>query len=215
MHLSSVVTLNQLHFPCSDCCESDSSNHVGTSVKNITNLVSANFQEFTGVLVNPGWASQQSDGCWISRLKRIPLPSLAPNGFIFIWLAKNQIEDVWKLLMAWGYVYVENLTWVFLMPNNQVVLCDGGLTRVSHLTLYIFRKFGEGKHIEIKHQRSPDVILQCGHPEAFNNGWKVPEEVYACLETMLPGGIGGFLELWSCKSAARPGWVHIHELLID
>lgn len=55
-----------------------------------------------------------------------------------------------------------------------------------------------------------------------NRAWRTPQEVYATLETLLPGafatndggdGGGGFLELWAPADAAhaRPGWVHVAE----
>ncbi len=47
-------------------------------------------------------------------------------------------------LYAWGYTYVENLTWVWLAANNSVMRLPSTYCRRSHLTLLMFRK--EGKH---------------------------------------------------------------------
>jgi hypothetical protein len=42
-------------------------------------------------------------------------------------------------MSRWGYVYVENLTWVWLHANNSVLRLPSPLVSASHLTLYIFR----------------------------------------------------------------------------
>ncbi|GMH35742.1 hypothetical protein BSKO_03610 [Bryopsis sp. KO-2023] len=173
--------------------------------------LSAHYRKFIGVLINSGWELPGDTKRKVSRLAKIPMLRLNPHGFIFIWLKKEYIQAVWSLMASLKYTYVENLTWVILQANNQVVLDDSDLARVSHLTLYIFRKDGEGKDIEIRHQRSSDVILdtvQAGK----SVDWKVPEQVYQSLETMLPQGKGKFLELWSDSESARPGWVHMCEI---
>lgn len=88
---------------------------------------------------------------------------------------------------------------------------ESEVSRISHLTLYIFRKDGEGKDIEMRHQRSPDVVINCMQQSPLSHRWKVPDEVYITLETMLPNAGGKFLELWSDGEDSRPGWVHIAE----
>lgn len=170
------------------------------------------YRRFIGVLINPGWEGTGIKPGGVSRLAKIPIPSLNPHGFIFIWLKKTQIQQVWSLMTKWRYVYVENLTWVMLKPNNQIMMGDSEVTRISHLTLYIFRKEGEGKDIEMRHQRSPDVVVNCKQRSSLFQEWKAPDEVYISLETMLPSAGGKFLELWSSREASRPGWVHVAEV---
>lgn len=47
-----------------------------------------------------------------------------------------------KLLYKWGYIYVENLTWVQMAPNNTIITAPSAYAQRSHLTLFIFRKNG-------------------------------------------------------------------------
>jgi hypothetical protein len=42
-----------------------------------------------------------------------------------------------------GYTYVENLTWVLLAANHNVLRLPSPLSCQSHLSLYIFRREGE------------------------------------------------------------------------
>lgn len=42
----------------------------------------------------------------------------------------------------WGYIYVENLTWVWLAPSSGILAQPAPLLRSSHLTLFLFRKEG-------------------------------------------------------------------------
>lgn len=53
-----------------------------------------------------------------------------------------QIAAVVKLLYKWGYIYVENLTWVQMAPNNTIITAPSPYAQCSHLTLFIFRKNG-------------------------------------------------------------------------
>lgn len=45
-------------------------------------------------------------------------------------------------MRAWGYCYIENLTWVLLRPNNSILALPYRYTNTSHLTLYMFRREG-------------------------------------------------------------------------
>lgn len=53
-----------------------------------------------------------------------------------------QIAAVVKLMYKWGYIYVENLTWVQMAPNNTIITAAAPYAQRSHLTLFIFRKNG-------------------------------------------------------------------------
>ncbi|KAF8068428.1 clcD [Scenedesmus sp. PABB004] len=115
-----------------------------------------------------------------------------------------------RLMSAWGFSYVENLTWVLLGPGHDVLRLPYPTARRSHVTLYIFRKDGEGRDIELRHQRSPDVVLDCVRA-VEGREWDVPAEVFATIETLLPTGQGAFLELWAPAEAGRAGWTHVVE----
>lgn len=71
---------------------------------------------------------------------------------------------------ACRYVYVENLTWVILQPNNRVAELSADYLGRSHRTLLIFRRdmkeHPQGRAIELRHQRSPDVDMSIGRTGA-------------------------------------------------
>lgn len=45
-------------------------------------------------------------------------------------------------MKSWGYCYIENLTWVYLRPNNSILELPAPYLNSSHLTLYMFRREG-------------------------------------------------------------------------
>ena len=42
-------------------------------------------------------------------------------------------------------------------------------------------------------------------------GFRVPDEVFVAIETLLPNGKGKFLELWAEQGVQRQGWAHVVE----
>ncbi|KAK9840812.1 hypothetical protein WJX81_006676 [Elliptochloris bilobata] len=161
---------------------------------------------FQAVLVNGGWEVDGGDAA--ARLAKVPLPRLVPVGFVFVWAQKHHVAALVRQLYRWGFCYIENLTWVQMAANNTVLTLPAPYAQRSHLTLLIFRKDGEGKDIELRHQRNPDVVFDClraGCGSAFD----APEEALVAIETLLPTGKGKFLELWASPKARRPGWTHV------
>eukprot|EP00884_Botryococcus_braunii_P022634 jgi/Botrbrau1/9054/Bobra.0376s0028.1 len=167
---------------------------------------------FQGVLINKGWEVEGARGEAVtSRLADLPLQRICPVGFVFIWTEKQHMAAVVDLMDSWGYSYVENLTWVYLAANNTILTVEAPYAQRSHLTLFIFRREGEGRDIELRHQRNPDVIFDClRHVEG--QGQANPEEVFLTIETLLPTGKGALLELFAPLHAHREGWVHIAQI---
>lgn len=69
------------------------------------------------MLINPGWDSCPNDACEDDASSRqalaaIPLPRLCPKGFVFVWAEKHRLAMVTRQMYKWGYIYVENFTWV-------------------------------------------------------------------------------------------------------
>ena len=60
---------------------------------------------------------------------------------------------------AWGFNYVENLTWVWTDAANRTLALPSPLARRSHGTLMIYRRGAE--EVQLRHQRSPDVVFGC------------------------------------------------------
>ncbi|GIL58616.1 hypothetical protein Vafri_13634 [Volvox africanus] len=178
-------------------------------------------KQYIAVMVNAGWqpsdaADAFEQGCEVEVMRRfrgLPIPRLCPRGFVLVWAHKGLLQAVCRALASWGYVYVENLTWVHLTPANAIATSQHGRHfRRSHSTLLIFRREGEGRDIELRHQRNPDVVFDCIRTLPDGSGWDIPSEVLTTIETMLPGGKGAFLELWAPKGQRRPGWDHISEV---
>jgi hypothetical protein len=85
----------------------------------------------------------------------------------------------------------------------------------------------KGEGFELRHQRSPDVIVDYERP---NSDWiddeytePKPPGVFEMIETLLPKAAydeslnrGRFLELWAKKKdTRREGWIAFHENKID
>ncbi|EFJ41584.1 hypothetical protein VOLCADRAFT_98443 [Volvox carteri f. nagariensis] len=178
-------------------------------------------KQYIAIMVNAGWqppgAADAFEGGREAEVMRgflsLPIPRLCPRGFIFVWAHKGLLQAVCRALAGWGYVYVENLTWVHLTPANAIATSQRGRHfRRSHSTLLIFRREGEGRDIELRHQRNPDVVFDCIRTLPDRSGWDIPSEVLTTIETMLPGGRGAFLELWAPRGQRRPGWDHVSEV---
>ncbi|KXZ44950.1 hypothetical protein GPECTOR_60g727 [Gonium pectorale] len=175
---------------------------------------------YVAVMVNAGWQpagaadayEEGSEAEVMARFRRLPIPRLVPRGFVLVWAHKGLLAAVCRQLAAWGYVYVENLTWVHITPANAIAALPGRHFRRSHSTMLMFRKDGEGRDIELRHQRNPDVIFDCIRTREDGGGWELPNEVWGTVETLLPTGKGAFLELWAPRGARRPGWDHVSEV---
>lgn len=182
-------------------------------------------RQYQAVMVNPGWAADAPTGSIlqipqkesqalsqkaIMMFAKLPIERLCPTGFVFVWAEKRFLHGIVKQMQRWSFTYIENLTWLQLKPNNKTVQADSSFLPRSHLTLLMFRKEGLGKDIDLRHQRSPDVFLDCirTRPEG---GWHVPEEAYLALETLLPTGKGQLLEIWAARDARRSGWTLVSD----
>ena len=178
--------------------------------------------DYLGVLLNPPWNIEDSPDrgdVTVEDIAAIPLEQLTPLGFIFIWVEKENLSHVCDIMDQKNFVYVENLTWVHLKPNNTIVESAARYLGRSHRTLLIFRRdvrdkrFIEGKKIELRHQRNSDVTLDI--VQTTSTGRRaIPEHVYKSIETLLPtayepGTPGKLLELWAEPGARRAGWTSV------
>lgn len=105
-------------------------------------------RDYLAVLVNRGWEAgadpnaRDSDAHIVSKLAALQLHRACPAGFVFIWVDKEHIAPVMDLMYKWRFVYVENLNWLLLGPDNQLLGLPADYFARSHLTLFIFRKDG-------------------------------------------------------------------------
>lgn len=154
------------------------------------------------VLVNAAWYRGYSSEDAIKRISSVSFEKMVPYGFVFVWTPKELIHPVCKLMQKKGYAYIENLTWVWMQPNNTIAEVDSEYIGRSHLTLYMFRAIERSQNIELRHQRSPDVVF-----DYQKDGHKCPTETYSYLETLLPQSKGKLVELWGNKKEnSRHGW---------
>ena len=175
---------------------------------------------YQAALINPGWDVEDSGGgasAALAALSRVPLPKLVPAGFVFIWTPKHHVQAVCKQMAKWGYIYIENLTWVYLGCNNELLKLPSSFVRNSHLTLYMFRCADKGRDIELRHQRNSDVTFEClaaaDGGAGVGSAVEAPKETFVAVETLLPTGKGKLLELWAPKGVQRPGWTHVVEVV--
>lgn len=116
----------------------------------------------------------------LSQLRAFPVPKLLLNGFLMIWVEKRHLHQVLTMCTAdWGLRYVENVAWIYLNVDNSIAALPvpEGLDhskpsyiRSSKAILLIFRKDGE---IDLRHQRSPDCIIETIRP-SFSQGTHHP-----------------------------------------
>lgn len=175
--------------------------------------------DFLAVHCNPPWDipdSPDRGGVTVEDIAKIPFQKLAPYGFVFMWVEKENLSQVCDVMLEKAFVYVENMTWVQMHPNNTIANCAAQYLCRSHRTMLMFRRdvrqFPKAKDVELRHQRSADVTLDVLQTTATGRR-SVPPHVYKAMETLLPeaykaGYKGKLLELWSEPGVAgrRSGW---------
>ena len=172
--------------------------------------------KFTGVIINAPLSDDPRTGVTCLQLASMSLRDcLAPDAIVCVWASKGLVgQAVGCLSQGWGCKYVENLTWVHVDANHQVLVAptSSSLFSSSHSTLVMGRK-GGGKDLELRHQRSPDVIL-----EPVMDGGRFPDGVREMMELLLPppaatksAGRRRFLEVafHGAEPGERDGWVKL------
>ena len=179
--------------------------------------------DFLAVHCNPPWAAPlnpDAGDVTVEQVARIPFQKLAPYGFVFMWVEKENLSAVCDAMLKKSFVYVENLTWVQQRPNNTIANSAAEYVCRSHRTMLMFRRdvrqFPAAKEVELRHQRNADCTLNvtCTTPSGRR---KIPEHVYKAMETLLPEAYGGtgskgrLLELWAepGSDARRSGWTAV------
>lgn len=175
--------------------------------------------DFLAVHCNPPWAidaNPDKGDVTTADVAKIPFDELAPYGFVFIWVEKENLSAVCDVMSEKKFVYVENMTWVQMRPNNTIAGSEASYIKRSHRTMLMFRRdvkqFPEAKDVELRHQRSADCTLDVVCTTAAGRR-EIPAHVYKAMETLLPeaykaGYKGRLLELWSEPGSAgrRAGW---------
>jgi N6-adenosine-specific RNA methylase IME4 len=181
--------------------------------------------DFLAVHCNPPWKvpkNPDAGSVTVDQIAAVPFQKLAPYGFVFMWVEKENLSAVCDVMLKKAFVYVENLTWVQQRPNNTIANSAAEYVRRSHRTMLMFRRdvrqFPEAKDVELRHQRNADCTLNVTCTTATGRR-AVPEHVYKAMETLLPeayketGRRGRLLELWSEPGSAgrRSGWTVVSD----
>ncbi|KAI7878892.1 hypothetical protein K492DRAFT_132223 [Lichtheimia hyalospora FSU 10163] len=147
-------------------------------------------------------------------------------GLVFVWTHKLLQADVVRLMDELDCRYVENLVWFKKYVNNIPVDQPSPYISSSKEILLIFRKVSSniiGDGFELRHQRSPDVIIDFEQPASqwIQHEFTEPKPaaVYDMIETLLPKagydeelGRGRLLDLWTKRDAPRrDGWIAFHQ----
>lgn len=220
--------------PCSNSLNTKA--HHQLNYIRVSNLLAFDMKslnkKFIGVMITPPFLSPECHGevrigqveLEVQQLAALKLNEcLADNSLICIWTPKTLIGKVLKIMSAsWGAKYVENLTWVQLGRDMQIINKPSSFANSAHLTLLIGRR-GTGD-LELRHQRTPDVII-----EPISGTTKVPNAARDMLETLLPPSIRKgkehgqdkprpmedprLLEICfhGCERASRSGWFVIDQ----
>ncbi|XP_063932624.1 uncharacterized protein LOC135144525 [Zophobas morio] len=164
----------------------------------------------------------------VAHLERMRLDKLLDTGFIFIWLEKQFVVQIFNLMARWNFRYVENICWLMKTIDNKIHKEPAPYLLKSKLTCYIFRKID--REIELRHQRNCDVVIDFvqpilgGSPRTdYRKCYRPDHYLYATIETLLPDArcacnrqtntprvhVGQCLELWSRKKSYRQGWTSV------
>eukprot|EP00958_Prasinococcus_capsulatus_P001391 scaffold121_cov412-Prasinococcus_capsulatus_cf.AAC.8 len=170
-------------------------------------------RDYMCVMISPPWqAAQGGPGITIEDFQRLPIRKLCARGFVCVWVEKHVLGDVVEVLDKWSFDYIENFTWVLWNGNTHMKKEAAPYFCKSHTTMLMFRKYvrpvgwrAEGKEIELRHQRTPDVVSD--FVRVLQGTERKPEQAYKAVETLLPDGMGQFLELWATDP--RKGWTSV------
>lgn len=166
--------------------------------------------KFDVILMDPPWqlASQQpTRGVTIAyqqlpdaSIEALPIAKLQDNGFIFLWVINNKYVKAFELLEAWGYEYVDDITWVKQTVNRRMAKGHGYYLQHAKETCLVGRK---GKDpIGCQHNIGSDVIYSQRRGQS-----QKPEELYQLIEQLVPNG--KYLEIFGRKNNLRDFWVTI------
>ncbi|CAO3636362.1 unnamed protein product [Cunninghamella echinulata] len=185
--------------------------------------------QLESILVDPPWEfvikDGRNDGSCQMNLKHFTevmekVLKYMTSGIVFVWTHKLIQADVVRVMYSLDCRYVENLVWFKKSINNMML--DQPSPYISS-TKEILLMFKKGDILEIRHQRSPDVIIEFEPPVSqwIHEEYTVPKPaaVFDMIETLLPRAgydeklqRGRFLELWAKRSdTRREGWISFHQ----
>mmetsp|Transcript_11186 Transcript_11186/g.41862 ORF Transcript_11186/g.41862 Transcript_11186/m.41862 type:complete len:720 (+) Transcript_11186:904-3063(+) len=158
--------------------------------------------DYEAILLSPPWEKWNRS---VKPLYLLPLKKLMKQrGYVFIWIVKELIPDVFEYFATNGYTYADNLCWVHQQPD--LVPDSRTFFRQDKTLLFLFRMDNKStKKMNIRHQRSPDTVFD----------FKVPSDaIYQMIETFLPTTNKTRLHVWAPQEKpARKSWTCLTENL--
>ena len=161
------------------------------------------------------------------------------DGMIFIWVEKEYIYEIVKHLESMDFFYVENVCYIELNREKEKEVRNFGTIdatpaiindpftylKKSHRSLLMFRRVSKDGHLELRHQRTGDVVFNWRDEM---KPWLKPDfYMYRLIETLLPKAMvekkkesGGrdprknlthfkMVELWAQNKVPRKGWLKV------
>ncbi|KAJ3055550.1 hypothetical protein HK097_010158 [Rhizophlyctis rosea] len=120
----------------------------------------------------------------VDQFATLPITSLIPYGFLFIWSEKELTPHILQAAERWGFRYVENFCWVKRGIDNRIVREESPYFLRSKVTCLILRKEGD---VELRHQRNPDCEFDFVKPIVKGQVMdEKPSFIYDVIETLLP-----------------------------
>ena len=123
----------------------------------------------------------------VDEICRLPVPS-ADNSVLFIWVTSPMLEDVFKVIHAWGFKYKSSFVW------DKVAHNMGHYNSVRHELLLICTKGSCMPDV----QKLFDSVVSIGRTEHSRK----PKEFREMIDTLYP--LGDRLELFARE--APDGW---------
>lgn len=134
------------------------------------------------------------------EIMNIEVEKLSQNGFIFLWILANQMDDSTEILKKWGYDLVEVIVWVKLQ-NGKVFTSPGFYFMHSHEICLVGMK-RTSRVVEFNSKISNNIIFS----EIRAKSQK-PEEIYEIIDLFMPGARK--VEIFARNNNLREGWFSI------
>jgi N6-adenosine-specific RNA methylase IME4 len=131
----------------------------------------------------------------LDRIKRLILPPIADDAYLFLWRVSSQVPEAYEVVKAWGFEHKAEFVWNKLTKHGKKAFGMGRTVRGSHESCIIAKR-GRPKRLSgsIRSTFEAPVGEHSEKPDAF----------YALVEALCGGPR---LEVFGRK--ARPGWTVI------
>eukprot|EP01084_Bolivina_argentea_P215341 365586_1 len=141
------------------------------------------------------------------------------GAMLFIWVPSELTIQISDICESWGFVLVDQATWIMRNLSNQIVNHDSNLFGISKRNLLLFRKFCkiDDKNIlnelQLRPEKTCDSFFDFVRYHNETGRELKPDAQYEMIEQLLPDldnkDEGNALFLWCPKNEKREGWTCI------